>query len=70
MKHAIAFNAAEFSAYLAAIEAHPFASLLLAIIVIAFIRARVRSAARAGVATDPEDVSPRRSSGRTPLRRR
>jgi len=34
----ITLNAAELASYLAAIEAHPFASLLLAIILIAFFR--------------------------------
>lgn len=43
MTYAIALNATEFSSYLAAIEAHPFASLLLTAIVIVFIRAGGRA---------------------------
>lgn len=36
----IALTATEFASYLAAVEAHPFASLLLSAVVIVFIRAR------------------------------
>jgi|JRYF01.1.fsa_nt_gb hypothetical protein len=54
MTYAIALNATEFSSYLAAIEAHPFASLLLAAIVIVFIRAGGRAR------------GPRADDGRTP----
>ena len=36
----VALSAAELASYLAAVEAHPFASLLLAIVMVAFFRAR------------------------------
>lgn len=39
----ISLTAAELASYLAVIEAHPFASLLLAAVVVTFIRARSQS---------------------------